>query len=56
MKSRRKTEEQLFKPTICSIDDLDKLKAKEIMEKTPFVNIPWYDCLNKYVPQHIKKY
>ena len=26
------------------------------MEKRPFVNIPWYDCLINYVPEPIKKY
>ena len=45
MKIRRNIEEQFFKAVIGSIDDLDKLQAKEIMEKKPFVNIPWYDCL-----------
>ena len=56
MKNRRNIEEQFFKATISSIDHLDKLQAKELMEKKPFVKIPWYDCLINYVPELIKKY
>ena len=54
VKIKREIEELFFKPTIVSIDYMDKFEQKEMKKTRPIENT-WYDWLINYIPEKKKK-
>ena len=51
---KQEIEELLFKPIIVSKDEIDKFEQKEMKKIRPIKNI-WYNSLNNYIPEPIRK-
>ena len=54
LKIKREIDELFFKPTIVSIDDMDKSEQKEMKKIRPIKNI-CYDLLINCIPEPITK-
>ena len=54
VKMKQDIEELFFKPIIVSKDEMDKFEQKEMKKIRPIKNI-WYNSLNNYIPEPIRK-